>query len=53
MVILEVKTGAATQHDLFQLKHYAEEIGNECIGVILISKGASRAVIEHAKGATY
>lgn len=49
MVILEVKTGAATQQDLFQLKHYAEEIGNECIGAVLISKGATRAVIENAR----
>jgi RecB family endonuclease NucS len=48
-IIIEVKRDAAKDQDLSQLKNYAEEIGDECIGAVLIAKRFSRTLIKAAQ----
>ena len=45
-IIIEVKTGAAHKKDLQQLKNYIDEIGEECIGGILIAKSFPKTLIK-------
>lgn len=47
-LIIEVKTGAATAKDLTQLKAYIEEIGEECIGGILIADKFPKTLAQKA-----
>jgi len=48
-IIIEIKRGAVKEQDLSQLKNYAKEIGDECIGVVLIGKRFGRTLIKIAK----
>jgi len=41
-IIIEVKTGNATEKDFEQLKSYVDEIGKECITGILIASDFSK-----------
>ena len=47
-IIIEVKRGAATKHDLWQLRHYVDEIGKECLTGILVAGRFSLARIKDA-----
>lgn len=48
-IIIEIKRGAAKGQDLSQLKNYAKEIGDECIGTVLLADRFSRAIMSMAK----
>lgn len=48
-MILEVKTGAAHQKDIEQIRGYVEEIGGECIKGVLIASTFSNKVISYAR----
>lgn len=43
-IIIEVKLGNSKPQDIIQLKNYINEIGEECIGGILIAKDFSKKV---------
>ncbi|MHC4656726.1 MAG: hypothetical protein ACYS91_17170 [Planctomycetota bacterium] len=45
-IIIEVKTGDAHKKDLEQLKKYIDEIGEECIGGILIARSFPKTLIQ-------
>ncbi|MDI3544012.1 MAG: hypothetical protein PWQ28_293 [Candidatus Woesearchaeota archaeon] len=46
-IVIEVKTNKASLKDLAQLKSYMEEIGEECIGGIIIAKDFQKKVKEN------
>ena len=48
-IIIEVKRDEAKEQDLSQLKSYTEEIGDECIGTVLVAKKFSQPIIKMAK----
>jgi len=48
-IIIELKRGVAKEQDLIQLRDYAKEIGDECIGAVLIAKRFSRTLIKSAR----
>ncbi|MBM7582565.1 hypothetical protein JOD02_001422 [Caldicoprobacter guelmensis] len=43
-IIIEVKTGEARKEDIDQLKGYMDEIGEECMGGILVARKFSKKV---------
>lgn len=48
-VIMEVKTGPGTIKDVEQTKSYVNEIGDECLGGVLIALKFSTKVVEFAR----
>ena len=47
-IVIEVKTNKAALKDLNQIKSYIDEIGNDCVGGILIAKDFNKKVINNA-----
>lgn len=47
--IIEIKTGAATRSDVIQLCTYRDNLGDECVGAILIAKSFSTKMVEAAR----
>ncbi len=45
-ILIEVKRGKAQKSDIEQLKHYTDEMGNECVGGVLIASGFSSKLIQ-------
>lgn len=45
-IIVEVKTGRASNRDFQQLERYVNEIGKECVAGIMIAKAFSKKAIE-------
>jgi hypothetical protein len=45
-ILIEVKTGQATNRDFQQLENYVNEVGKECVAGIMISKGSNKKVNE-------
>ena len=43
-IVIEVKTNKATIKDLDQIKSYMEEIGNDCVGRILIARDFNKKI---------
>jgi hypothetical protein len=46
-IVIEVKTGKASYKDLLQLVSYVEEIGEECVGGVLIAKDFQKKVMQN------
>lgn len=46
-IVIEIKTGKASLKDLEQLKAYLSEIGNECLGGVLIANNFQKKVIQN------
>jgi len=46
-IVIEVKTNKAALKDLNQIKSYIDEIGNDCVGGILIAKDFNKKVINN------
>lgn len=45
-IVIEIKTGKASLNDLERLKAYTHEIGNDCMGGILIADSFQKKVIQ-------
>ena len=48
-IIIEVKTDVAREQDIEQIEGYADEIGEECIGAILIAKKFSKKITQQTR----
>jgi len=48
-IVIEVKTGKVSKKDIRQLKEYMEEMGDECIGGVIIASQFSKLMLEHAR----
>jgi len=48
-ILVEIKTGRAHKKDVWQLKNYLREFGNEAIGGVLIAKGFPKHLTEDTK----
>ncbi len=47
-VVIEVKVGKASTKEVSQVKGYADELGSECLGSVLIAGGFSRKAVKEA-----
>ena len=46
-IVIEIKTNKASLKDVKQVKTYVEEIGNECLGGILVAKDFQNKAVEN------
>lgn len=49
-VVIEVKTNKATSKDVEQIKSYMDELGNDCVGGVLIAKDFNKKVMLTKEG---
>jgi len=47
-IVVEIKTGKASPRDVNQVKGYADELGSECLGSVLIARDFSRRALKEA-----
>ena len=47
-IVVEIKTGRASPRDVDQVKGYADELGSECLGSVLIARDFSRRALKEA-----
>ena len=46
-IVIEIKTNKASLKDIKQVEAYVEELGNECVGGILIAKDLQRKIFQN------